>query len=254
MGGDHRVVALFSDEDVFQSAPPRGGRCSADNHYSSWHHVSIRAPAWGAMVFISRPGMISMCFNPRPRVGGDTQPASARSGFPSFNPRPRVGGDRISSTQTMVKVEFQSAPPRGGRCFQAHRQAVLRLVSIRAPAWGAIHQNVFVCLHGLFQSAPPRGGRFTPDATGIVTRGVSIRAPAWGAIESLALLVLLHDVSIRAPAWGAIFLVSDQAGFLVVSIRAPAWGAILYPFPPACFLSVSIRAPAWGAIPATVPR
>ena len=86
---------------------------------------------------------VQACFNPRPRVGGDGSTVTGSGSGTGFNPRPRVGGDAgrsVSSGQVNVSirapawgatalsgclskvVEFQSAPPRGGRRDRRHHR------------------------------------------------------------------------------------------------------------------------------------
>ena len=55
----------------FQSTPPRGGRPRTP------HHLYL----------------LCMCFNPRPRAGGDQSVLLVALIILSFNPRPRAGGD-----------------------------------------------------------------------------------------------------------------------------------------------------------------
>ena len=101
--------------------------------------------------------------------------------------------------------KFQSAHPHGVRFFIYLCPVVLRNVSIRAPAWGAIVEV---------------------DKIDVLL-GVSIRAPAWGAIIPPPARLPGFRVSIRAPAWGAIHATAHRtASRAHVSIRAPAWGAI----------------------------
>ena len=68
-----------------------------------------------------------------------------------------------------------------GRDFSIEFSAVVEVVSIHAPAWGAT-DNVAVFGEGL---------------------AVSIHAPAWGATALVGMLIDGVVVSIHAPAWGA---------------------------------------------------
>ena len=103
---------------AFQSTPPRGGRrhsiprspgpCKVSIHAPAWGatghrvvlrgflRVSIHAPAWGATTYNHNIFFMALCFNPRPRVGGDGSRLLDMVQSAGFNPRPRVGGDRIS--------------------------------------------------------------------------------------------------------------------------------------------------------------
>ena len=169
--------------------------------------VSIHAPAWGATKLIGQAKAGNLCFNPRPRVGGDgtgrgdqdpprrvsihapawgaTSPGETGS-WPgsSFNPRPRVGGDVPDVRYSGEPMLFQSTPPRGGRLLP------------RAPVLAASSFNPRPRVGGdagfarpqskdrKFQSTPPRGGRLDVALEVIGQLAVSIHAPAWGATGS----------------------------------------------------------------------
>ena len=205
-GGRQWAEEFQEEVEQFQSAPPHGGRHSHLAKAGSSIGVSIRAPAWGATHQLDSPDW-PVCFNPRPRMGGDIC---------------LFGGTGTSP------IGFQSAPPHGGRHQPGVDAGAVPGVSIRAPAWGATtaqwswsapctrfnprprmggDADFYIQLSDLrgfnprprmggdvprprvaapdlgFQSAPPHGGR--PRAT-LLWRfrlSVSIRAPAWGATQ-----------------------------------------------------------------------
>ena len=137
MGGDVKNPLSGPFLITFQSTPPHGGRPRELYIPTKGVYVSIHAPAWGA----TSAGWIitfrSVCFNPRPRMGGDRDvgtltkidsvsihaPAwgaterrfNGPNSWGSFNPRPRMGGDAILSTFRLQHWRFQSTPPHGGR-------------------------------------------------------------------------------------------------------------------------------------------
>ena len=80
----------------FQSTPPHGGR----------RDLRFRR-------------LISRCFNPRPRMGGDTAAQNLPAQGRCFNPRPRMGGDVLKMTLETCRIKFQSTPPHGGRRWEA---------------------------------------------------------------------------------------------------------------------------------------
>ncbi len=85
-------IGQLASQWLFQSTPPRGGRHSGRDGELYLVLVSIHAPARGATKRILT-GHTTICFNPRPRAGGDfghIQRAVVRA---CFNPRPRAGGD-----------------------------------------------------------------------------------------------------------------------------------------------------------------
>ena len=102
------------------------------------YYVSIRAPAWGAILSQSNLKHKNHGFNPRTRMGCDL----VHSDFHSYNHvsiRAPAWGAILRVRATVSKIE----------------------VSIRAPAWGAIK---LYSLHNKrdsrFQSAHPHGVRF----------------------------------------------------------------------------------------------
>jgi len=58
-------------EWMFQSTPPHGGRRWYRRCIHCGYYVSIHAPAWGATFHCRTTVVENMCFNPRPRMGGD---------------------------------------------------------------------------------------------------------------------------------------------------------------------------------------
>jgi len=101
-----------------------------------------------------------MSFNPRARVGRDSQILKKILAELGFNPRARVGRDAISASRLFAVVA----------------------VSIHAPAWGATGNFLFLFLRiYVFQSTRPRGARHTFLVILLIIWLVSIHAPAWGA-------------------------------------------------------------------------
>ena len=50
MGGDVFRAEGVSDDEMFQSSPPYGGRRVFKSENPDWELVSIHAPVWGATV------------------------------------------------------------------------------------------------------------------------------------------------------------------------------------------------------------
>ncbi len=179
-GGRLRRRCILRGCHQFQSTPPRGGRRLPVHHELVDVHVSIHAPARGATDFDIGDVLPLEGFNPRPREGGDSPEAEARTCLRGFNPRPREGGD--------LRRRF---PGYAGP------------VSIHAPARGATRcHGERVYLPGVSIHAPARG------ATALKTRvtcssAVSIHAPARGATRSGQAFYSQDAVSIHAPARGA---------------------------------------------------
>ena len=164
----------------FQSAPPHGERRLGK---------TIQALGVG--------------FNPRPRMGSDLATSARLSAETSFQSAPPHGERPAASTYQPRSPLFQSAPPHGERpaatcvaltatCFNPRPRmgsdaawnipTTYRIVSIRAPAWGATIRRCSLrrCITSFnprprmgsdttdfdrdtysywFQSAPPHGER-----------------------------------------------------------------------------------------------
>ena len=173
------------------------------------------------------PGKHDLCFNPRPRVGGDLNlPASlgiqsaVSIHAPAWGATPwvrrRQHGPDVSihapawgATRYTVNFAsqswFQSTPPRGGRPARRGPPANQGLVSIHAPAWGATraHLSAFV-ENPRFQSTPPRGGRpLHPQNYGCCGLCFNPRPRVGGDLQELSYITGETYVSIHAPAWGA---------------------------------------------------
>ena len=115
---DHRLGAGLLDQVVglVSIRAPARGETRPNQAVDRPDKVSIRAPARGATRFTPSGGATrAICFNPRPRTGGDT---------------PVVAGTGVAGL-------FQSAPPHGGRLAQLRGCVRGEHVSIRAPARGA---------------------------------------------------------------------------------------------------------------------
>ena len=116
----------------------------------------------------------------------------------------------------------------GCDCLSAPTNAVLIFISIRAPVWGAIFENIVNS--DRYKDFNPRT-RVGCDLTQLlksVKLLISIRAPVWGAIHLHVDIVPLTDISIRAPVWGAILAHDHHHSQPYISIRAPVWGAITH--------------------------
>ncbi len=138
-GGRPLKAVLGYYPDMFQSTPPHGGRLLFDLHSKEAgvcfnprprmggdalavilrddrHAVSIHAPAWGATSNTSPSGGWARKFQSTPPHGGrPSRNLHNFSWYLCFNPRPRMGGDATSLTGNCTPSTFQSTPPHGGR-------------------------------------------------------------------------------------------------------------------------------------------
>ena len=55
-----------------------------------------------------------ICFNPRPRMGGDCSTGNITQFWICFNPRPRMGGDCVSVPPSLCCLSFNPRPRMGG--------------------------------------------------------------------------------------------------------------------------------------------
>ena len=144
-GATRRDGGERPDRLVSIRAPARGATTEVWRRDGFPMGVSIRAPARGATNCPRPTSQAPRRFNPRPRAGGDQGAGRKNWEHCGFNPRPLAGGDVAWSPVLKQLVEFQSAPPRGGRRRRALALRSRDDVSIRAPARGATPVSVFDC-------------------------------------------------------------------------------------------------------------
>jgi len=178
VGGDSAGRHRMDQAEVFQSAPPRGRRLDSSKPMVStiWFQS---APPRGRRHIVFMLSSPFWSFNPRLRVGGDSNISLNGGKRLSFNPRLRVGGDRYSDLQY-----------RAGA------------VSIRASAWEATGTRPRSrCSRSFNPRLRVGGDRPVPRST--CQALVSIRASAWEATGVLEPPARDAGVSIRASAWEA---------------------------------------------------
>ncbi len=212
--------------------------------------VSIHAPAWGATPSTRGDQIRRASFNPRPRVGGDATsigsgvidhdrvsihaPAWGATGLACrrrssseymFQSTPPRGGRRarIMSIINDASV-FQSTPPRGGRP-RSSDAAVIRAVSIHAPAWGATAQDAAATSLCRFQSTPPRGGRRSAPSDDLALSSRFNPRPRVGGDIGDELADRRSKFQSTPPRGGRLSVASQVQRRRHVSIHAPAWGA-----------------------------
>ena len=147
---------------------------------------------------------MAVCFNPRPRAGGDAVCKIYRRGS-AFQSTPPCGGRPKANTPRIILRRFQSTPPCGGRP---------RTLS---PFFEEVE----------FQSTPPCGGRQGGPLGGTGRQRFNPRPRAGGDVQDLLDVIPLDLVSIHAPVRGATGMpvkFIDRSG---VSIHAPVRGATL---------------------------
>src|SRR5690606_9600223 len=122
---------------MFQSTRPRGARPATPGPWEWRERVSIHAPAWGATLVVPLPLLKRQVSIHAPAWGATAGAAASASTPTSFNPRARVGRDSNRPTPASIVGRFQSTRPRGARLGQLHQAGMGTVVSIHAPAWGA---------------------------------------------------------------------------------------------------------------------
>ena len=155
-GGDSLFSQLSVTGTVSIHAPARG----ATNRYGcdpAELGVSIHAPARGA----TRGSHIHssfLMFRSTPPRGGRRRSGSGATWQICFDPRPRAGGDPPGGARPLSARVSIHAPARGATvyCRQHCRRSD---VSIHAPARGATTFQRFKGAVDEFRSTPPRGGR-----------------------------------------------------------------------------------------------
>ena len=149
------------------------------------------------------PGRVG--FNPRPREGSDQFHLQVCQQPLGFNPRPREGSDsRLSFAQDSPYIVSIRAPAKGAISYRRTNKQYIR-VSIRAPAKGAISDPISRdSVISSFNPRPREGSDMRKCVDAAKRVRVSIRAPAKGAIRASVARQRVLQVSIRAPAKGAI--------------------------------------------------
>ena len=144
--------------------------------------VSIHAPAWGATALKWR-ACPSICLfqSTRPHGARHAVLQLARGDATCFNPRARMGRDSDGLDRATPQWCFNPRA-RMGRDSDGLDRATLQGVSIHAPAWGATSANrPAISRHDWFQSTRPHGARHFLTFVYFAIIDVSIHAPAWGA-------------------------------------------------------------------------
>ena len=136
-GGRPIVTSSLMPDIVFQSTPPHGGRPYTCYPLCSALVVSIHAPARGATTPSNYYRKPTLCFNPRPRTGGDSAGHPDNLPCTLFQSTPPHGGRRGVCGGVPMSGVFQSTPPHGGRRSGVGSTFTGKVVSIHAPARGA---------------------------------------------------------------------------------------------------------------------
>ena len=159
---------------------------------------------------------------------------------------PPCGGHRRSSWTVTASSVFQVVPPCGGHPLLVGPRSGQRVVSSRAPVWGASDLLVFCNPRDKSFKSCPRVGGIPCVAVVSILCNVSSRAPVWGASmvytgtmpdekfqvvppcggHPLALLYEAKGGSFKScPRVGGIQCGLSRRPKIRVSSRAPVWGA-----------------------------
>ena len=100
--------------------------------------ISIRAPVWGAIKDADNSLPTSAYFNPRTRVGCDCNKHWRNAYYAYFNPRTRVGCDWLTIISKYGQTYFNPRTRVGCDGEEGLKKIEPKVISIRAPVWGAI--------------------------------------------------------------------------------------------------------------------
>ena len=160
MGGDSggQSTPAFVTK-MFQSTPPRGRRRLALTLPPISNGFQSTPPRGRRRLDPPCPVRYRTCFNPRLRVGGDTNARTIVVGL-------EVSIHASAWEATFLRnffvrlILFQSTPPRGRRLYHAEKTYYVTGVSIHASAWEATTTANYRGKDKYeFQSTPPRGRR-----------------------------------------------------------------------------------------------
>ena len=98
-------------------------------------------------------------FNPRARVGRDSNDAPSVAPSFRFNPRARVGRDEQADNADRLGAAVSIHAPAWGATNYGQGGPHSYMVSIHAPAWGATGGTGGCIIMRKFQSTRPRGAR-----------------------------------------------------------------------------------------------
>ena len=156
-GGRLRRSEGERDTKWFQSTPPQGGRPQFDKITQLVSHVSIHAPAGGAtatsLLLPFSPG-----FQSTPPQGGRPNHQPGIKSLVCFNPRPRRGGDVHELLEWGVRVVSIHAPAGGATAPTWHRRMPMRCFNPRPRRGGDRGEGKSNCGYESFNPRPRRGG------------------------------------------------------------------------------------------------
>ena len=144
-----------------------------------------------------------LCFNSRPRAGGDTFRSPTQRRCTGFQFTPPCRGRRPTPCRLPRSARcFNSRPRAGGDLPASGRRCVCKCFNSRPRAGGDFCRSR--CLaYQTFQFTPPCRGRLSAIAKRRNGHTVSIHAPVQGATSNWRKGELLGRVSIHAPVQGA---------------------------------------------------
>ncbi len=157
-GGRQEIVDQVLERVGFQSTPPCGGRHAELPYHVLIVDVSIHAPVRGATCQKRPPAFSCLCFNPRPRAGGDLTWLTWGMSLSRFQSTPPCGGRPASPDQALTHSGFNPRPRAGGDQHHLRLKCIYGGVSIHAPVRGATENVVHDTADELVSiHAPVRG-------------------------------------------------------------------------------------------------
>ena len=135
MGNDKTLRSLLLRLTRFQSTFPRGERQGKTGHFGAVSEFQSTFPRGERRWNHGFGWQICEYFNPRSRVGNDSQHLQLSPRQCHFNPRSRVGNDDKHITGKVFRVDFNPRS-RVGNDVQLYLGRSWYGISIHVPAWG----------------------------------------------------------------------------------------------------------------------
>ena len=211
-GGRLGVETSTEESQEFQSAPPHGGRHRHTGRVRRLDDVSIRAPARGA-TGVPLPLCETAPVSIRAPARGATPCGEVSDDLDVVSIRAPARGATPAQRQGKKEDLFQSAPPHGGRPRVVRSRTTWTLFQSAPPHGGRLLPSVRVRRRICFNPRPRTGGDFGPVCRSSRTPSFNPR-PRTGGDADDCVLGRVHAVSIRAPARGAtrVSLASRRSG------------------------------------------
>ena len=179
--GERLIIILsFPQMDKFQSTFPRGERPDRHNTDNRLRIISIHVPAWGTTSNLSQKCVYVSISIHVPAWGTTINGNAGRRNVRNFNPRSRVGNDSEVACAFSTSFSFQSTFPRGERLCAGFYIIQCSQFQSTFPRGERLARILHIFKCNRFQSTFPRGERHYAFAFSPIIPFISIHVPAWG--------------------------------------------------------------------------